>query len=283
MQDLSTLGIMNELQLKDGSRLRYLKTGQGEPLLLMHTIRTQLDYFEAVIPTLAKHYTVYAVDLPGHGYSSIDKHAAYDEPYLRKGMIGFVEEMGFENLTLVGESIGAVLALTIASQLPQRVKRVVASNTYDYDKRYGDGIRRGNGFANFIIGNLAIPYHGAVFAAMGNKFVLGRIMAGGMRRQSGMPDKLLNEFNTVGKRPSYHYVERKVLAGWRSWGEAQKLYAGIKAPIQLVYGEYDWSSTAERKVTASKLGNPPTITLPGTGHFAFVDNPSALIEIILKA
>src|SRR5687768_4496492 len=131
MQDLSALGSVNELTLTDGSRLRYLKAGQGEPLLLMHTIRTQLDYFEAVIPALAKHYTVYAVDLPGHGYSSIDKHAAYDEPYLRKGIIAFIEKLGLENLTLVGESIGAVLALTIASQLPGRMKRVIASNTYD--------------------------------------------------------------------------------------------------------------------------------------------------------
>jgi len=36
----------------------------------MHTIRTQLDYFQEVIPELAKLYTVYAVDLPGHGRSS---------------------------------------------------------------------------------------------------------------------------------------------------------------------------------------------------------------------
>lgn len=282
MQDLSALGIVNDLQLKDGSRLRYLKTGQGEPLLLMHTIRTQLDYFEAIIPELAKHYTVYAVDLPGHGYSSIDTKAAYDEPYMRRHMVDFIEKLGLQNLTLVGESIGAVLALTIASQLPERIVRVIASNTYDYDKRYGDGVRRGNWFANFIIANVSIPYLGVIFAAMENKVVLRGIMAGGMRRKA-MPDSLLTEFDTVGKRKGYRYVERKMFAVWRSWGEAQKLYGGIKAPVELVYGEYDWSTTAERKVTASKLGNPPTITLPGTGHFAFVDNPSALIEIILKA
>src|SRR5690606_7291935 len=102
----------------DGVKLRYLKAGDGPPLLLMHTIRTQLDYFEAVIPQLAKHYTVYAVDLPGHGYSSIDTKAPYDEPYMRRHMVSFIEKLALENLTLVGESIGATLALTIASQLP---------------------------------------------------------------------------------------------------------------------------------------------------------------------
>lgn len=282
MQDLSMIGSVSEISLNGGHRLRYLKAGRGEPLLLMHTIRTQLDYFEAVIPELAKRYTVYAVDLPGHGYSSIDKQAPYDEPYMRNAIVAFIEKLGLENLTLVGESIGAVLALTIASQLPERVKRVIASNTYDYDKHYADGVRRGNGFANFIIANMAIPVHGAIFAALENKFVLGRVMAGGLRRLSSMPDGLLSELNTAGKRPGYRYVERKVFAQWRSWGEAQKRYTGIKAPVELVYGESDWASEAERKDTASKLGKLPITTLPGTGHFAFVDNPSALIGIILK-
>ncbi|MDP2247600.1 MAG: alpha/beta hydrolase [Nitrosomonadales bacterium] len=282
MQDLSELGVVDQVTLDDGVEMRYLKTGTGEPLLLMHTIRTQLDYFEAVIPTLAKHYTVYAVDLPGHGYSSIDTKAAYDEPYMRRHMVSFIEKLGLQNLSLVGESIGAVLALTIASQLPERVVRVIASNTYDYDKRYGDGVRRGNWFANFIIANVSIPYLGVIFAVMENKVVLSGIMAGGMRRRV-MPDHLLTEFNEVGKRKGYRYVERKMFAVWRSWGGAHEHYRDIKAKVQLVYGDGDWSTQSERMLTASRLGGIPIITLPKTGHFGFVDNPQAMIDIILQS
>jgi hypothetical protein len=36
----------------DGSRLRYYTAGTGPPLVLMHTVRTQLDYFQRVIPLL---------------------------------------------------------------------------------------------------------------------------------------------------------------------------------------------------------------------------------------
>src|SRR5437899_8088761 len=42
----------------DGSRLRYYTAGTGPPLVLMHTVRTQLDYFQRVIPLLWSHYTV---------------------------------------------------------------------------------------------------------------------------------------------------------------------------------------------------------------------------------
>ena len=41
---------------------------------------------------------------------------------------------------MVGESIGAVVALTVASEIPERIKAVFAFNPYDYEMRYGDGI-----------------------------------------------------------------------------------------------------------------------------------------------
>jgi hypothetical protein len=48
-----------------GHRLRYIKTGHGPALVLLHTLRTQLDLFEKVVPELARHFTVYALDYPG--------------------------------------------------------------------------------------------------------------------------------------------------------------------------------------------------------------------------
>src|SRR5437016_2762086 len=56
-----------------GSRLRYIKTGRGPNVVLLHTLRTQLDIFQKIIPPLARHFTVYAVDYPGHGYSDIPR------------------------------------------------------------------------------------------------------------------------------------------------------------------------------------------------------------------
>ena len=158
MQDLSKIGQVSEIEIDAGRTLRFLKTGTGAPLILLHTIRTQLDYFQEVIPLLAKHYTVYAIDLPGHGYSSIDTKASYDEPYFRSAVMAFIDKLDLQEVTLVGESIGAVLALTVASVLPNRIKAVVASNTYDYDTRYADGVRRGNFIANFVLSQFAIPF-----------------------------------------------------------------------------------------------------------------------------
>lgn len=281
MKNLSNIGTISEIKINENGSLRYLKTGHGDPLILMHTIRTQLDYFENVIPQLAKHHTVYAIDLPGHGYSSIDTNADYDEPYFRSAVIAFIEKIDLKDVTLVGESIGGVLALTVASQLPNRIKEVVSSNPYDYDKKYGDGVRRGNFLANFVISQFAIPYVGAVVAAMENVLFLGIILKGGLKNKRWMPLGLLKEFDRVGRRKGYRHVERSTFAGWRSWGKAKSLYSGVKAPVKLIYGQHDWSTLAEREETAKLLGGISMSTIANTGHFAFVDNPEKITAILL--
>jgi pimeloyl-ACP methyl ester carboxylesterase len=282
MNKVFTLEQLLEIDLGNNCKLSYLKAGSGKPLILMHTIRTQLEYFQEVIPELAEQYTVYAIDLPGHGRSSIDTKVNYDEPYMRQAIVTFIEKLDLNDVTLVGESIGGVLALTVASVMPERIVKVVSSNTYDYETRYADGLRRGNWFSNIVIANYAIPIHGAIFAALENWLFLGLVMKGGFKNKLWMPSPLLSIFNRTGYRKGFRYVERNVFANWRSWDKARALYAGVKAPVMLEYGDNDWSTISERQRTARALGNINIITLNNTGHFAFVDNPTKLLDVVLK-
>src|SRR5262249_57727987 len=93
------------LPLPRGTRLRYLKVGAGPSLLLLHTVRTQLDYFQRLIPKLTSHFTVYAVDLPGLGWSDISPAASYEGPSVRTAVVEFVEKLDLKDFTLAGESI----------------------------------------------------------------------------------------------------------------------------------------------------------------------------------
>lgn len=270
------------IQISDTLSLRYQRTGEGPPLVLMHTIRTQLEYFRSLAPVLAKSYTVYVIDLPGHGHSPIDPQARFDEPYFRQAVIGFIEKLNLTDVTLVGESIGGALALTVAAAIPQRVKRVYAINPYDYETRYGDGIRRGNWFANFIIGSLQVPILGAVNASLENRMVLGKIMGGGYHDPRKFPPDLLSEFDQVAHRPGYKRAARKVLAGWRSWSKARDQYRGITAPVTLIYGDSDWSRPSERERTRALIPQARMVTLKDAGHFSAVESPSELARIILE-
>lgn len=269
------------LKLSDKLSVRYVKLGEGPPLVLLHTIRTQLEYFRDLAPRLAAKFTVYAVDLPGHGHSPIDTAAPFDEPYLRSGVVGFLEALNLRDVTLVGESIGAVLALTVAAAVPDRVRAVYALNTYDYETRFGDGIRRGNTFANAIIGGLQVPVFGPIGGALENRFVLGTIMGGGFAEPRKLPGDLLSEFDNVARRPNYKRMARKVLQQWRSWPKARERYADIKAPVTLIYGDKDWSRVPERERTKAALRGARLVTLPNTGHFSSVENPGGVADVIL--
>ena len=281
-KDLKFNGEELFVKLSNGETVRVIKTGQGEPLVLMHTIRTQIEYFSEMIPYYAKKYTLYAVDLPGHGQSSINKKINYDEPYLRKSMIEVINQLGISNITLVGESIGATLSLTIAATLPNKIKQVIAVNTYDYETRYADGIRRGNFIANFMMWNYSIPINGAIFAALENRFFLGLVMNGGVTNIKKIPSWLIKLFDQTGHRPGYGYLGRNILKNWRSWAKAPTHYQQIKCPVILVYGENDWSTKQERLATIAKIPNAKIETVPNSGHFLSIDNPDALKVIFNK-
>lgn len=270
------------LKVSDSLSLRYVKLGEGPPLVLLHTIRTQLEYFRDMAPILAKSFTVYAVDLPGHGHSPIDTAAAFDEPYLRKGVVGFLETLDLRDVTLVGESIGAALVLTVAAEVPIRVSAVYALNTYDYETRFGDGIRRGNAFSNLIIGGLQLPVFGPIGGALENRIVLGTIMGGGFADRRKLPDDLLTEFDTVARRRHYKRMARKVLQQWRSWPKARERYESVKAPVTLIYGDKDWSRVPERERTKAALRGARLLTLLNTGHFSSVENPRGVADVILS-
>jgi pimeloyl-ACP methyl ester carboxylesterase len=275
-QDLKFNGEELFVTLADGETIRVIKTGHGAPLLLMHTIRTQIEYFSEMIPFYAERFTVYAIDLPGHGQSSINKNINYDETYLRAAMTEVIHQLGLRDLTLVGESIGATLALTLAATLPDHIKEVFAVNPYDYETRYADGIRRGNLIANFMLWNYSIPVHGAIFAAFENQFFLSLVMNGGVTNIRTIPGWLMKLFAQTGRRPGYKYLGRNTLKNWRSWSQATKLYSQVTSPVTLIYGEHDWSRQQERTRTLHQLSTAKLETVTGAGHFLSVDHPEAL-------
>jgi len=49
-------------------------------LVLLHTVRTQLDYFQRLIPLLKDRFTIYAPDYPALGWSDIKPGASYQSP-----------------------------------------------------------------------------------------------------------------------------------------------------------------------------------------------------------
>jgi pimeloyl-ACP methyl ester carboxylesterase len=274
----SPLGEIEYAALADGSRLRYLKAGSGPTsLILLHTVRTQLDHFQLVIPKILDAFTVYAIDFPGMGWSDITPGASYTEPALRRAIVEFVQKLGLKDVTLAGESMGATVALTASIELEDRVRRIVAVNTYDYS----GGVGRANGVASIYVGGARLPAIGPLVTSMENQPVLGVVLRGGLHDGSKLSDHYLAELRRVGHRPGYPRVAREVYRNIESMIAARTLYARITRPVTLVYGDHDWSRVPEREANLALLRGARWILLPGTGHFAALEQPTRVGEILL--
>jgi pimeloyl-ACP methyl ester carboxylesterase len=263
----------------DGSRLRYYTAGTGPPLVLMHTVRTQLDYFQRVITLLWDHYTVYALDLPGMGWSDIVPGARYEEPQLRAAVVEFVSGLNLHGVTLAGESMGAALALSTSIDLKDRVSRVVAFNSYDYPS----GLERGNLLARFIIGSVRMPGLGRLFAGLEPRPIMRAVLHGGFVDKTKLPEDFLDELLRSGRRKGYPKVARGIYRNLKGLNRARSRYPQVSAPVTLVYGERDWSRPAERDQVASSLTDVQRITLPRTGHFSALERPDDVARILLEA
>jgi pimeloyl-ACP methyl ester carboxylesterase len=275
----SPSGDIEYLRLGDATRLRYLRTGSGEAtLVLLHTVRTQLDHFQLVIPKVVHAFTVYAVDLPGMGWSDIRPGASYAEPALRSAIVELVNSLDLEDVTLAGESMGATVALTASTQLEARVRRVLAVNTYDYPK----GVGRANAVASVYIGGARLPAIGAMVTRMENRPVLGVVLKGGLHDPTKLPGHYLTELRRVGRRPGYPRVARQVYRNVGSMIAARGLYPRITAPVTLVYGDHDWSRVSDREANLALLRGARSISLPGTGHFAVLEQSERVAELLLE-
>jgi pimeloyl-ACP methyl ester carboxylesterase len=269
-------GTIQYFTRSDGSRLRYFTAGNGPALVLIHTIRTQLDYFHRVIPQLWDSFTVYALDLPGMGWSDIVPGARYEEPDLRAAVVEFVTGLDLHDVTLAGESLGGALSLQASIDLKDRVSRVVAFNTYDYPS----GLERGNLFARFIISSVRMPALGPVFAAMENMLIMKGIMRGGVVDNATLPDDFIVELRKSGRRKGYAKVARAVYRSLKGFVKARDRYRDVTVPVTLVYSDEDWSRPAEREHTAGVLAEVERITLPDAGHFSALERPNEVARIL---
>ncbi len=252
-----------------GGRLRYLAGGTGAPLVLLHTVRTQAEHFRNLIPLVQQRYTVYALDLPGMGYSQIVPGASYEEPAMRAAVKRLITQLGLRDVTLLGESMGAVLALTTAADLPELVRRVVAVNPYDY----AGGIARSSLLARAIVTGVLAPGLGPRVAAVEPKPVMRAVLRGGLADTGALKEDYLDELLHVGRREGYPTVARAVYANLPSLIAARSRYPQVTAPIDLVYGQKDWSRPSDRQANQRLLPAATFTEVPGAGHFIALERP----------
>jgi pimeloyl-ACP methyl ester carboxylesterase len=260
-----------------GCDIRYLRTGSGPPVVLLHTLRTQLEYFLLLVRALGSEFDIVAPDLPGHGRSTAPA-VEYTAAYFTDAMERFLEACDLRDVLLVGESIGGSIGLALAARTNPRLAQVVAINPYDYG--HGGGIRRSSPLANILFTAMLWPVVGEIVVRTGTKGILRKVMEGGVHDPRNLPADLVEQLWACGSLPGHARAFLSLCRQWNTWITARAAYSGIEMPVTLVYGDHDWSRPEDREANRQSLPAARNLSLDRCGHFSCLESPQEIAGII---
>ena len=106
----------------NGIALFYEKSGEGQPMLLLHGNGEDHHIFDVLVKKLAADFTVYAIDSRNHGQS--DKTDDYSYDTMAEDVYGFITKMGLGKVHIIGFSDGGIISLILAMKHGEVIRKM---------------------------------------------------------------------------------------------------------------------------------------------------------------
>jgi len=129
---------MSHLTTQNGIDWNYEIVGEGEPLLFLHGWGVDRRIFRQQIKHFCHKYQVLSIDLPGHGQTSWTDMTLGE---MARDVGKIIHNLGIQEMSIVGSSVGGLLGLKLFEFCPLKVKRMIfvgsmpkfsKSNDYPY-------------------------------------------------------------------------------------------------------------------------------------------------------
>ncbi len=262
--------------LAAGQRIHYIEAGdkKAPALLLIHGLLDSIQAFRLVRDELAEHYHVFALDLPGHGYSERNPSFSMSLPDQAEVVVDFLKKVKVKSCRVLGHSMGGGIAIVLASRYPKLVKKLILASTISYP------------FNKPLKGKVALIPHLGQYVV---RFLFNRYLITDYLQKevyfdiSCMSDEdtdiMWANFKAPESRMAMH---RAILAiedvDWLP-AEARK----IKAPTRIIWGEED-------NAVPVALGYRLEADIPGArldvfkrcGHMVLCENPAEVKRIAIS-
>jgi pimeloyl-ACP methyl ester carboxylesterase len=254
--------------LDAGARMRYLRVGSGPDLLLVHGLLGYSFSWRFSIRALAQHSTVFAIDLPGAGFSDRPRGLDCSFKGSAERLLRFMDKAGIASCDLLGTSHGGAVSMTTATLAPDRIRRLILVDSVNPWSPHGKHLTA------FLSHPLVAPLFStlAPHAGIVHDFYLRR-MFGNPRRIP--PDSLEGYRKPLRIPGSYEYP----LAVARSWNRDLKALESAlpriaHIPTLLLWGSKD---TAVDPASAAQLKqqfrNCRLVMFDGVGHLPYEEAP----------
>lgn len=230
----------------DGLRIRCRKIGTGPPLLLLHGWGGSIESVQTIIDALAKWFTLYAVDLPGHGKSDLP-HSPWSTKDFTRCVLGAMDALSLQTTDIVAHSFGGRVAIQIAAFHPDRVRRLVLANSAgvipprNLKYRFRVRIAKIARFLGRFGGSLGEGLRAYVYRKVGSK---DYVSAGPLRETFV---RIVND-------------------------DLAPLMPSITHPTLLIWGRNDEATPVSSGLRMQKLlPSAELVVLENAGHFSYID------------
>ncbi|MER3602308.1 MAG: alpha/beta hydrolase [Nitrososphaerota archaeon] len=122
------VAIRDERVVVNGLRVRYVEAGQGEAVLCLHGSgpgASGLSNYRRTLQGLSHRFRLIAPDLPGFGLSERPLIKERRVKYYADFVVAFMDALGLERASLIGNSMGGGVACKVAIERPERVRALV--------------------------------------------------------------------------------------------------------------------------------------------------------------
>ncbi|MDF1660497.1 MAG: alpha/beta hydrolase [Planctomycetota bacterium] len=262
--------------LIDGLDLCYSELGDPNkpPLLLIHGLGSDLQIFRWNAREWAKHFHVFALDLPGHGRSA-KPPIPYSLSFFQRVIRGFMKAKTLNKARVLGYSMGGLISTLFASNHPELVERLVllAPAGYRSDKTPVKTIKR---MARVLKNPLYPLVRDSLFKKRFHSFY---------HRFTPEMDLLFEEALAISKRRDYlgwlQAVGQSLESILRNPGNPA--YGKVKAPTLILFGENDRivPASCARKM-AREIPNASVSLYPNCGHSLVVEQRDLVTDDVLS-
>jgi pimeloyl-ACP methyl ester carboxylesterase len=262
-----------------GARQAVVDEGDGdEVLLLIHGMAGSAHTWRDVLPALAKKYRVIAPDLLGHGQSSKPR-TDYSLGAFAVGLRDLLDELGVQSATVVGHSLGGGVAMQFVYQHPDYCRRLALISSGGLGPDVGWILRLLAAPGAELIMPVIAP--GPVLRA-GNA-VRSWLSSAGLRSPRGA--EIWNAYSSFADRDTREAFLRTLRSVVDYRGQSvsalNRLNLREGLPVLAIWGDQDDIIPVDHAYAA--LNARPDCRLeilPGVGHFAQVEQPAAVIDLI---